>query len=59
MEYKLSILNYELRQPYYGGPCGSSVETPAVWLECDPKNKKTPKKLSEIGFDAPQEGGPP
>ena len=43
-----------MRQPYYGGPCGSSAETPAVWLECDPKNKKSPKTLSEIGIDPPQ-----
>ena len=43
-----------MQQPYYGGPCGSSAETPVVWLECDPKNKKTPKTLSEIGVDPPQ-----
>lgn len=42
-----------MREPYFEGPCGAWAETPAVWLECDPKNKKSPKKLSEIGFDPP------
>ena len=42
-----------MREPYLMGPCRASAETPAVWLECDPQNKTSPKKLSEIGFDPP------
>ena len=47
-----SILNYEMKEPYYAGPCGSDVQNPVVWLECEDENKKSTKTLSEIGFES-------
>ena len=40
-------------EPDYMGPCRAGAENPVVWLECEPWYKRSPKKLSEIGFDPP------
>ena len=45
-----SILNYEMLHFDRDDNCHKGS---VVWLICDPNNRKSPKKLSDIGFDPP------